>query len=177
MNRHLVRAGLAVAAAGALAATTTVAASGRDDDHDDGRRVGARLTSFQEVPALSTPGRGWFRATVDGKAGTLSYRLSYWRTEGTVAAAHLHLGQPGVNGGVVAWLCGPSGGAPAGTPTCPEKGVVSGTIDASDVVGPAAQGLDPGEFAELVRAIRHHAVYVNVHTDAWPGGEIRGQVR
>src|SRR6266571_1119295 len=33
-----------------------------------------------------------------------------------------------------------------------------------------------GTFDEAVRAIRAGAVYANVHTTRWAGGEIRGQV-
>jgi hypothetical protein len=40
--------------------------------------------------------------------------------------------------------------------------------------GPAAQGID---FGELVRAIRAGATYANVHTEKYPGGEIRTQLR
>jgi hypothetical protein len=42
--------------------------------------------------------------------------------------------------------------------------------------GAADQGLAAGDFAGLVRAIRSGATYVNVHTDARPAGEIRGQL-
>jgi len=36
-----------------------------------------------------------------------------------------------------------------------------------------AQGLDTGELAELISALRAGATYVNVHSNRWPGGEIR----
>jgi hypothetical protein len=52
---------------------------------------------------------------------------------------------------------------------------VTGTIVAADVVGPTAQGIDPGDFDSLVRAIRQGATYSNVHTAKFPSGEIRGQ--
>jgi hypothetical protein len=45
------------------------------------------------------------------------------------------------------------------------------------VVGPTAQGIAPGEFAELVQAIRARAAYANIHTTAFPAGEIRDQVK
>jgi hypothetical protein len=54
---------------------------------------------------------------------------------------------------------------------------VQGTLHAADVIGPAAQGIDPGQFGELVRAIRAGATYANVHTEKYPGGEIRTQLR
>ena len=82
----------------------------------------------------------------------------------------------GVNGGVSAFFCG--GG---GKPACPTpSGTVTGVIVPADIVGPAAQGINPGEptaFDELVRAIRSGFAYANVHTTRWPGGEIRGQLR
>jgi hypothetical protein len=53
---------------------------------------------------------------------------------------------------------------------------VSGTITSADVIGPAGQGIAPGEFDELVRALREGATYANVHTTLYPGGEIRGQI-
>ena len=65
-----------------------------------------------------------------------------------------------------------------GKPACPSApaGEVRGTITAGDGVGPAAQGIAPGEFAELVRALRRDRIYANVHTAAFPGGEVQGQL-
>jgi len=54
---------------------------------------------------------------------------------------------------------------------------VTGTLTAASVVGPTAQGIAAGEFAEVVQAIRNGAAYANVHSQAFPGGEIRDQVR
>ena len=44
-----------------------------------------------------------------------------------------------------------------------------------DVLPIAGQGLD-GPL-DLLRAMRSGVTYINVHSDAWPGGELRGQVR
>ena len=44
------------------------------------------------------------------------------------------------------------------------------------MIGPTAQGIAAGEFAELVDAIRHGVTYVNVHSTKYPGGEIRAQL-
>jgi hypothetical protein len=43
-------------------------------------------------------------------------------------------------------------------------------------VGPAGQGIAAGEFDELVRAIKAGVTYANVHSEMFPGGEIRGQL-
>ncbi len=91
----------------------------------------------------------------------------------TTLAAHIHLGQRSVNGGVAAFLCG--GGD---KPPCPATaGTVTGVIDAADIIGPVQQSIAAGEFNELVRAIRSGVSYANVHTNKHPGGEIRGQIR
>jgi hypothetical protein len=51
------------------------------------------------------------------------------------------------------------------------------TITAADVVGPGGQGIAAGEFAEILNALRAGVAYANVHTAAFGGGEIRGQIR
>jgi hypothetical protein len=134
----------------------------------------ADLSGFEEVPAVSSTGSGKLRLKVDEASQTIEYDLSYQDLEGTTtSAAHIHLGQEGVNGGVIAFFCG--GG---GTPACtPGSGTFSGTVTPTDVLGPTAQGLAPGEFAEVLRALRAGKIYVNVHTNKHPGGEIRGQVK
>jgi len=65
-----------------------------------------------------------------------------------------------------------------GKPACPAatSGTITGTVAAADVVGPAAQGVVPGDFANVVRAIRTGNTYANVHSALFPAGEIRGRV-
>jgi hypothetical protein len=83
-----------------------------------------------------------------------------------------------VNGGISIFLCTNLGNGPAGTQACPTApATISGTVMAADVIGPAGQGIAPGELDEVIRAIRNGSVYVNVHSDLFPGGEIRGQLR
>ena len=132
----------------------------------------AELDGFQEVPAISSTGSGEFRARISQDDSTIEFELSYSGLEGTALFAHIHLGQPGVAGGVSVFLCG--GG---GKPACPASGTVTGTVIAADVIGPTGQGIAPGELGELLRAIRERVTYANVHTTKHPGGEIRGQIR
>lgn len=136
-------------------------------------RVHARLDGSQEVPATMSEGEGEFRAFVKESAQTIEYRLSYEDLDGEATFSHIHIGQPGANGGVSAFLCG--GG---GKPACPPAGgTVRGTITPEDVVGPAGQRVLAGDFERLVRAIRKGLAYVNVHTTLVPGGEIRGAIK
>lgn len=128
------------------------------------------LDSYQEVPTLVTRGAGSATLRIDGQ--TIRYALNYANTESKVTQAHIHIGRTAVNGGISAFLCSNLGNGPAGTPRCPASGKVSGTIKQAS--GPAAQGVD--NIAELIKAIRAGAVYVNVHSEKYPGGEIRGNV-
>jgi hypothetical protein len=90
--------------------------------------------------------------------------------------AHIHFGQPGVNGGVIVWLCTAGPTAPAGTPACPQSGTVTGTLTPSSVVGPSGQGITAGEWNEFLAAVRKGLTYANVHSTIFPAGEIRGQL-
>jgi hypothetical protein len=145
-----------------------------DDDRGPNRRNFFRveLSGREEVPAISTTGEGLLTLRVDGN--TITYELEYNNLKGgTPTAVHIHLGQRGVVGGVIAFLCG--GG---GKPACPAQGVkLMGMLQGSDVVGPAAQGLAPGNMAAALAAMRGGLVYANAHNPAYPGGEIRGQLR
>lgn len=145
------------------------------------RVVNAQLTGYQEVAAVSSTGKGVFRARLD--EASIEFQLTYSGLEGSVRQAHIHLGQRGVNGGITIWLCQttanpaptPAGGAVI--PECPQEGTVTGIRMANDVIGPSGQGIAAGEFTEVLRAIRSGNVYANVHTDKHLGGEIRGQIR
>jgi hypothetical protein len=139
--------------------------------------VRAWLTGFDETPSLSSPGHGFFRAIVDEDAGTIQYWLTYDGVA-NVQQSHLHLGEHHIMGGISVFLCTNLPNAnPPGVQACPQSpGQITGTIKAEHVIGPTAQGLGPNEFAELVTAIRANSVYVNLHSMAFPAGEIRGQL-
>lgn len=137
------------------------------------------LTGDQEVPVISTTGKGEFRARINPGDGSISYQLWYTDLEAPVTQAHIHLGQEDVNGGISVWLCSnlASPPTPAGVQPCPNpSGTIFGTILPNNVVGPAAQGIAPGEFDELLNQLRKGNTYVNVHTQMFPTGEIRQQI-
>jgi len=143
-----------------------------------GGSVTTRLRAFDEVPALSTPGGAHFEATLNEDGTELSYTMNYFNIEGSVTQSHIHIGQKGVNGGIMVFLCSNLGNGPAGTQSCPaHSGTISGTLQASNIIGPTAQGIGAGEFFSFTRALRAEVAHVNIHTDLFPGGEIRGQVR
>ena len=162
----------------AVIASTVVAlgayAAASDDSREGRNHFKARLDGFQENPSISTTGRGKLDLRIDDEAERIEYELSYSNIEGGVATvAHIHFASRHVNGAVVAFLCG-GGDKP---PCPPVSGEVTGVIDPADIIGPAMQGIEPGSFAEFVRAIRAGFTYANVHsTPRWPGGEIRGQI-
>jgi hypothetical protein len=154
----------------------------------DRSRMDAFLTGYQEPPAISTGANGSFKAQINRGEDEIRYSLVYngpfnpgATTPTAVTQAHIHIGQLSINGGISVWLCGTANVQPAPTvpkpPDCPAPGVpVTGTLTPDHVVGPGGQGIQAGEFAELVRALRAGVAYANVHTTTHPGGEIRGQI-
>jgi hypothetical protein len=138
----------------------------------------AVLSGANEVPPRDTLARGFasFQLSADGTE--LTYQLVVANIE-NVVASHIHVGAPGVNGPVVAFLFGsvpPGGGRVNGV-------IAEGTITAADLVGPLA-----GQpLSALIAHIEAGNTYVNVHTNDgvaptdtgpgdFPGGEIRGPI-
>ena len=166
-----------VAALG-IAAFALAGGSGAGFNH-----LTATMSGYQEVPAVSSTGTADFTADVSKDGSSIAWQLSYSGLEGAVQQSHIHFGQRSVNGGISVFLCTNLGNGPAGTQICPQSGTISGTITAADV-SPAIpatlaarnQGIDTGEYDELVRAIGAGKTYANLHTDRWPSGEIRAQL-
>ena len=177
--RHAALGGVAIAA---LATGSIAFATGGNNSgsHNNGSSSewNVRLSGYQEDPAaLSTTGTGSIRVRIDDRKQELTYRISFGQLEAPVLQSHIHFGGRAQSGGISVFLCTNLGNGPAGTPACPASGgTVSGTLHAADVVCPAAQGIAPGEFGELVKAIRNGTAYANVHSQKYPAGEIRGQL-
>ncbi|MBX6315213.1 MAG: CHRD domain-containing protein [Isosphaeraceae bacterium] len=118
----------------------------------------ATLTGSQETPPNSSPGMGAASFILDDVAGTLTTAATFaGLTAPTIlvqgAAAHIHMGAPGVAGPIIHNL-------PLGA------GVTSGSF--TDIW----MGLTAAEIG----AIKSGDTYINIHTTAFPGGEIRGQL-
>jgi CHRD domain len=175
MNRsRIVARTIAALLFGTLGASATA-----DSKGDHGRNLKAELKGFEEIPTLSTPGNGEFRAKISGDGDSVEYKLSYDNLEGEVTQAHIHLGAKAFNGGIMVFLCSnlTDPAPPPGTQPCPvPSGTVEGSFTAEDVIGPEGQGISAGEFEEAIRALRAGATYANVHSTTRTGGEIRGQI-
>jgi hypothetical protein len=171
VRKHLLFAAIAAVGIFAVAAGSSVLA---DDDSNGKNHFKAELDGFQETPAsISTTGSGTLDLRIDEEEERIEYELSYSDIEGGAAtASHIHFSGLHQSGGVVAFLCG----GPTTPPCPPTSGTVTGVIVPADVIGPTGQGIEPGSFAEFVRAIRAGFTYANVHSPRWPGGEIRGQI-
>ena len=132
----------------------------------------ATLSGFQEPPAIASSASGSFSAVVSDDGSSADYVLSYSGFQTDARVAHIHLGLPGVNGGVTVFLCG--GG---GKPDCPAReGTVTATFTADDVGPIPTQRLLANDLPTLLAAINAGSTYVNVHSVDLPGGEIRGQI-
>jgi hypothetical protein len=152
-----------------IGASIAMAADRRKGDDAD---LKANLNGSAEIPFNSSRGTG--RLTAKMTATQITFKLTYQNLTGNPLFAHIHIGQKFANGGVSVFFCG--GG---GKPACPAatSGTVEGTIVAADVLGPANQNTQPGDFASLQRAIRLGQTYANIHTPNSPAGEIRGQIK
>jgi Cu/Zn superoxide dismutase len=112
--------------------------------------LNAIVDAAQETPTNASTGTGWMTATIDTTANTISYYMAYTGLSGAVTAAHFH--------GNANYTQGPAGVK------------VGLTVTASPMTGTVGYSqADEG-------AILSGRWYVNLHTAANPGGEIRGQL-
>lgn len=143
-----------------LSVTAVAAANGHAP-----RNFRAHLNGDGEVGPVDTDAQGEaiFQLSKDGSS--LSFKLIAANIE-DVFAAHIHCGTAGVNGPVGVTLFG-------GATVSPNGILSQGTITETNAGNACAWE----SLADVINAIDAGGAYVNVHTTANPGGEIRGQVR
>jgi len=107
------------------------------------------LDAAQEVPPNASTARGF--GVLRHDPATNDVRIFVWHTGIATAltGAHLHAGAVGVNGGIIVAL----------SPATSDSWTGTGT-------------LTPAQAAQLAA----NGTYINVHSTAFPAGEIRGQV-
>lgn len=115
--------------------------------------LSATLNSAQETPPNSTTGSGTLTGTYDPSSYQVNYTVTWTGISGAPGGMHLH--GPAVAGQSAAVVVGITGF------TATTYGSVSGSA-----VITQSQGADliAGKY------------YVNIHTAAYPDGEIRGQI-
>ena len=113
----------------------------------------ADLAGDEEVPPGDTDGSGTATITVDPQAGTLCWDITVENIE-PATASHIHIGGPGVAGDVVV------------------------PLDVDGFEGSSEGCIEPMEDAQVLQDIVDDPAgyYVNVHTDDFPGGAVRGQL-
>jgi hypothetical protein len=118
--------------------------------HADTLNLGATLSGSAEVPPNSSAGMGQLQAEFDKATSTFSYTLRYSGLSGPVKAGHFH------------------GPAEAGK----NAGVALGISNLGESMVQGRAVLTATQAADLLAG----KWYVNLHTAANPGGEVRGQV-
>lgn len=136
-----------------------------------GKNFVAPLSGDEEVPAVDTRASGLAKFQLSSDGTELRYRLIASNIE-DVLMAHIHLAPAGANGGVVAWLY-PDAPPPQLIEGRSNGVLATGVVTEDDLVGDLAGA----SLEELLDAMSSGGTYVNVHTEANPGGEIRGQIR
>ena len=113
-------------------------------------KLKATLDGKSEVPATTTSGTGTADLDYDAASKKLSWKLTYSGLSGPATAAHFHgPAEAGKNAGVMV----------------PIPGIASSPVEGSAT-------LTEAQASDLMSG----KLYMNIHTAANPGGEIRGQV-
>ena len=121
----------------------------------------ATLSGQEEVPPTNSQATGMAEFIVTGENAEYSVNAS--NIQG-VTAGHIHSGGQGENGPIVVTLFKND------SPT--NEVSETGSITVDKLEGPMAGK----QLTDLVTAMRNGEIYVNIHTEQNPNGEIRGQI-
>jgi hypothetical protein len=138
------------------------------------------LNGAQQVPPNSSSATGRASLTLDTRAQTLDFSLSVMGISldglndnfvaNPLGPIHLHNGLAGQNGGVIVPFAFDKM-TYAGTASGFDLTVMDFAYD--DAIKASGAALS---FLDFIGELERDAIYINVHTDAYAGGEIRGQV-
>ena len=121
------------------------------------------LAGANEVPPTASPGAGVGLVILSDDFSTMSVIEVFDDLTGPATAAHIHVGDPTVSGPVIL----PFGGFPNDT-----DGFYTTDLTADNFI--PGGGLQT--FDDAVQALFDGNLYMNIHTQMFPGGEIRGQL-
>ena len=148
----------------ALLLVGAVACSDDETGPDLETNFAATLTGAAERPnPVTTTATGTSTVTINDANSTITFSVSVTSLL-SPTSAHIHVGTTAEAGPIALSLLA----------TPPAAGVFTGVLASGTLAGSAVVG---GEtFATLAAKIRSGNAYINVHTPANPGGEIRGQL-
>merc|ERR1711957_203654 len=95
---------------------------------------------------------------------------------------HLHCGSAGTNGAVAAIMWQQMGDAPDdyddddGSDDGENNPEVKGLLESKDLKDIECEGVQLNTIASLYQAIRNGSIYMNIHSEMYPGGVARGQI-
>ncbi len=149
----------------------TTASIGSAVAGDSSNYFKAEIGGAYNIPTIYTPAYGTLKTEVDPYGKYIYFKLYYTNFATKVRQANIHFSSKFANGGANLFLCG------GPKPACPEySGYVEGKLYAEDIIGPAAQGIEPGDIKSVIKAMKKGLTYGNVHTEQYKAGEIRGQI-
>ena len=129
----------------------------------------AALRGANEVPAVATTTTGDARVSFNTNGANMQYQISVANGD-EITAAHLHCGDVGENGPVVAHLFSNAAGLDV------NGSLASGGVSVQNMNCTTQIGVTIANASDLARAIESGDIYVNVHSEAYPDGVIRGQL-
>lgn len=129
--------------------------------------VRGMLGGNNEVPGVSTGAHGVATVTVDRAAGRVDYQIDIFNLPTGIVGAHIHVGAEGVNGPIIFGFPIPAVG---------QSGAfqLKGSLSSSELEPRPTSGIRT--FDDAAFAIASGTAYVNVHTQTFLGGEMRGQL-